>query len=82
MKTLFERVMEFDDSELERIQKEEEALLERLGASKLHDLDNVAFGKGGEMYALEDIVPGGDIVKNGQAYIKAEHYITCGENLK
>lgn len=79
MNDLFLKALSFDDCELERIETEENELLERLNAHKLHDLDNIAFDSEGNIYALEDIKAGTDIVKNGFFYAKSKSNFNRGE---
>ncbi len=81
MKNLYEKLMSLDDSLFERLEREEAELLKRLGAKKLHDLDNVALGKNGELYALEDIKCGGAIVEGGNLFMKSTQNIKRGEKI-
>lgn len=82
MSSLYEKVMALDDSEVERIEREEAELIEKLGAVKLHDFDNVAEGKNGELYALEKLGVGDDIVKCGELFAKAKSSVEPGEIIK
>ncbi|MBQ4136878.1 MAG: hypothetical protein IJD67_02100 [Clostridia bacterium] len=78
MNELFFKALSFDDSELERLEAEEKVLLEKLGAHKLHPLDNVALDKAGDLYALEDIKQGGEIVKNGLLFLRSKKEVKRG----
>ena len=82
MDTLFKKVMAFDDSELERIEKEEVELIKRLSAKKLHGLDNVAQDREGRLYALEDLAVGDDIVMRGELYAKVSTSARRGEKIE
>lgn len=82
MNSLYEKVMALDDSEVERIEREEAELIERLGVLKLHDFDNVAVGKNGELYALEKLDVGDDIVKCGELFAKSKSSVKPGEIIK
>ena len=76
---LFEKVMALDEREIERIEREESELIQRLGAKKMHEFDNVAEGVDGRLYALEELNIGDDIVKCGELFGKAKAHILCGE---
>lgn len=82
MGNLFEKLMKLDDSEIERIEKEECELLKRLRAKKLHEFDNVAISENSELYALEDIPRGADIIKNGHFHMKSEKNYIRGEMIE
>ncbi len=82
MENLYEKLMKLDDSEIERIEREEVKLLETICARKLHEFDNVAISQRGELYALEDLPSGADIIKNGNVFMKAQKDFKYGEKIK
>ena len=82
MNDLFLKALSFDDSEIERIEKEENKLLESLNAYKLHELDNIAFDGVGNMYALEDIEAFGDIIKYGLLFAHSKKLVKRGEKFE
>ena len=82
MNDLFLKALSFDDSELERLEKEESELLERLNAHKLHELDNIARDREGNLYALEDISVQGEIIKNGLLYARSRVFVKRGEKIE
>ena len=82
MNDMYNRLMSMSDDEFERLENEETALLERIGATKLHEFDNVGVGKDGELYALESLCIGDELIKNGTVYSKATNNISVGEKIK
>jgi len=81
MENLYEKLMKLDDSEIERIEREEARLLKTICAKKLHEFDNVAISESGELYALEDIPSGADVIKNGNVFMKAKKDLKRGEKM-
>lgn len=81
MEELYKKVMALDDDELERLESEERELLCSLDATKLHEFDNVAFGKDGARFALEDIERGDELIINGVIAQRADAAARRGERL-
>lgn len=81
MENLYEKLMKLDDSEIERIEREEAKLLETICARKLHEFDNVAISQSGELYVLEDLPSGADIIKNGNFFMRAQKNFKRGEKI-
>ncbi len=79
MDNLYEKLMAFTDEEFLRLENEEKELLSKLGAKKLHEFDNVGVGKNGEMYALSKLLPGEEIIKNGNVFAKIKSKTERGE---
>ena len=82
MDNMFTKLMNLDEKDFEKIEKEEKTLLKKLSAKKLHSFDNVAIDKDGNLYALEDMESGSDIIKNGYFYKRAERQISKGEKVE
>lgn len=77
---MYKRLMALTDEEFERLENAEAELTRRLGVTKLHEFDNVGI-KDGELYALEALNVGDEIVKCGEAIAKATRKITVGEKI-
>lgn len=82
MDNMFKKLMSLEDKDVEKIEKEESALLEKLSAKKLHSFDNIAVDKNGSIWSLEDMKSGADIIKNGYFYKKAERQVLKGEKIE
>lgn len=81
MEELYKKVMALDDDEFERLEREESELLCSLDAKKLHEFDNVAIGRDGERFVLEDIGPGDELIINGVVAARASTSVSRGEKL-
>lgn len=79
MENIYKKLMSFTDEDFDRIEREEEDLLKQLGAEKLHEFDNIAVGKNGEIYALCDLCENEDIIKNGNIAAKTKKAALRGE---
>ena len=82
MNDLYNRLMALTDEEFERLENAENELVNKLGVTKLHEFDNVGIDKDGELYALEKLSAGDEIIKNGIVFSHAESNISIGEIIK
>ena len=81
MNDMYNRLMSLSDEEFERLENAENELVARLGLTKLHEFDNVGVGKDGELYALEELSIGDEIIKNGTVFGEATESIAVGEKI-
>lgn len=82
MNDMYKRLMSMTDEEFERLEKAESELVSGLNVTKLHEFDNVGVGKDGELYALEKMSVGDEIIKNGMIFSRAKSNINVGEKIK
>ena len=82
MNDLYNRLMSLSDAEFEKLENAETELLKQLGVTKLHEFDNVGVGEDGELYALETLARGDEIIKNGEFFTRAKDSIQVGEKIK
>lgn len=82
MVDLYKKVMELDDMEVERLEREEEALLKSLHAVKRHEFDNVAIGEDKVVYALEELCEGDEVIIDGMPFDKVNAHVKRGERIK
>ena len=82
MNDLYNRLMSLSDEEFEKLENAETELLKQLGVTKLHEFDNVGVGEDGELYALETLARGDEIIKNGEFFTRAKGSIQVGEKIK
>ena len=82
MNDLYNRLMSLSDAEFEKLENAETELLKQLGVTKLHEFDNVGVGEDGELYALETLARGDEIIKNGEFFTRAQGKVnTSGDIL-
>lgn len=82
MNDLYNRLMSLSDEEFEKLENAETELIKNLGVTKLHEFDNVGVGKDGDLYALEPLARGDEIIKNGEFFTRAKESVQAGEKIK